>query len=353
MESREMVAMTNSWEPRVRGMHTIDDVRKLHVAGPTVLTIGNFDGIHRGHQALLRRMVSLAQALSQAGDATAQTAILTFDPHPLSVLRPDQPHFLLTTPAERLELAAACGIDLGIVQPFSLETAQLSPRDFMELLVRHLGLAVLVVGPDFALGRNRTGDIDALRALGAAMGFSVEVIEPVETGQHPVRSSRVRELLRTGSVDDAATVLGRAYRVAGPVVLGDQRGRQVGIPTANVHVPANKLLPADGVYATRTLITTFDRVYRFNSATNVGVRPTVDGVHRRVETHILDFPPPGQVDNLYGRTIAVDFLFRLRGEKRFANVGELVDQIHADIAQARILLASPLTRSSGELPADE
>lgn len=274
-------------------MHTIDDVRKLHAAGPTVLTIGNFDGIHRGHQALLRRMVSLAQALSQAGDVTAQTAMLTFDPHPLSVLRPDQPHFLLTTPAERLELAAACGIDLGIVQPFNLETAQLSPRAFMELMVRHLGLAVLVVGPDFALGRNRSGDIAALRDLGAEMGFSVEVLEPVETGQHPVRSSRVRELLRTGSVDDAATVLGRAYRVAGPVVLGDQRGRQVGIPTANVHVPANKLLPADGVYATRTIITTFDRVYRFNSATNVGVRPTVDGVHRRVETHILDFPPPG------------------------------------------------------------
>jgi len=333
-------------------MRTADSVRTLHIAGPTVLTIGNFDGIHRGHQFLLRRMVSLAQALTQAGHLTAQTALLTFDPHPLSVLRPDQSHLLLTTPAERLELAAACGIDLGIVQPFNLEAAQMSPRDFMALMVRHLGLATLVVGPDFALGRNRSGNIDTLRMLSAEMGFDIEVIDPVEAGHHPARSSHVRELLRMGSVDAAAKILGRAYRVSGPVVLGDQRGRQVGIPTANVQVPANKLLPADGVYATRTTITTYDRIYQLNSATNVGVRPTVDGVHRRVETHILDFPPPGQVDNLYGRTIAVDFLFRLRGERRFANIGELVEQIHADIAQARTLLASPLTNSSGEL-ADE
>jgi len=348
-----MAAITSSQEPAVRGMHTVDDVRKLHLAGPTVLTIGNFDGIHRGHQSLLRHMVSLARGLVQAGHATARTALLTFDPHPLSVLRPDQPHFLLTTPTERLELAAACGIELGIVQPFNLEAAQLAPRDFMEWMVRHLGLAVLVVGPDFALGRNRSGDIDTLRALSTEMGFGIEVIAPVEGGHHPVRSSHVRELLRMGSVDAAATILGRSYRVAGPVILGDQRGRQVGIPTANVHVPANKLLPADGVYATRTTITTYDRVYRLPSATNVGVRPTVDGVHRRVETHILDFPPPGQVDNLYGRTIAVDFLFRLRGEKRFANIDELVKQIHADIAQARILLTSPLTRSSSELTGEE
>ena len=330
-------------------MHTIDDVRKLHAAGPTVLTIGNFDGIHRGHQALLRRMVSLAQALSQAGDATAQTAMLTFDPHPLSVLRPDQPHFLLTTPAERLELAAACGIDLGIVQPFNLETAQLSPRAFMELMVRHLGLAVLVVGPDFALGRNRSGDIAALRELGAEMGFSVEVIEPVETGQHPVRSSRVRELLRTGSVDDAATVLGRAYRVAGPVVLGDQRGRQVGIPTANVHVPANKLLPADGVYATRSKLRLDSTIYHFDSVTNLGVRPTVDGLHRRLEVHLFDFPPPAahtafhdhiRDGDIYGRELTVEFIARLRGEMRFDGLDALVAQIRQDMVDAREILAT-------------
>lgn len=320
-------------------MRTFDDIRKAQITGPTLLTIGNFDGIHRGHQALLRHMHQLAEGVAGVSGA-AQTAILTFDPHPVQVLRPDAPHYLLTTAMERLELAAALGITHGIVHPFTLETAQLTPQAFVALLKKHVGLARLVVGPDFALGRNRSGDLTTLRALGSELDFTVEVIDPIALGDAPVRSSNIRELLRAGKVEEAAALLGRPYRVSGVVEHGDQRGRSVGIPTANIHTPPDKLLPADGVYATRTLVAGFDRVHIFHGATNVGVRPTVDGLHRRVETHLLDFPPPGQVDDLYGRALAVDFLTRLRGEKRFSNIAELVEQIHADIAQARSLFAT-------------
>lgn len=320
-------------------MRTFDDIRKARLAGTTVLTIGNFDGIHRGHQALLMHMQQTARRLSAAQGQAANTAILTFDPHPVRVLRPDLPYFLLTTPMERLELAAALGITHGIIHPFTLETAQITPHAFMGLLTQHLGLAVLVVGPDFALGRNRSGDLPMLRELGQALDFRVEVIEPIALGEETVRSSRIRTLLSEGDVGGVATLLGRPYRVSGVVEHGDQRGRQVGIPTANLRTSPEKLLPADGVYVTRTLISSFDRVDAFVSATNIGIRPTVDGLHRRVEAHILDFPPPEQVDDLYGRVLAVDFLARLRGEMRFSSINELVDQIHIDIAQARALLA--------------
>lgn len=323
----------------MRGMRTFDTIHKARLAGPTVLTIGNFDGIHRGHQALLMLMQQIAQRLSTATRQPVNTAVLTFDPHPVRVLRPDVPHFLLTTPMERLELAAAHGVTHGVIHPFTLETAQISPRNFMEMLVEHLGLAVLVVGPDFALGRNRSGDLPTLRMLGEELNFRIEVIEPIALGEEIVRSSRIRALLREGGVDDVAEALGRSYRVSGFVEHGDQRGRQVGIPTANLRMSPEKMLPLDGVYVTRTWIASFDQIKPFYSVTNVGVRPTVDGLHRRVETHILDFPPPGQVDDLYGRLLAVDFLVRLRGEMRFSSVGELVNQIHTDIAQARVLIA--------------
>jgi riboflavin kinase / FMN adenylyltransferase len=159
-------------------------------------------------------------------------------------------------------------------------------------------------------------------------------MEPFLLADQPVRSSRVRDLLLGGEVSEAARLLGRAYRVAGIVQAGDQRGRTVGIPTANVAPPVDKLLPADGVYATRTRVPTFDGVAAYDSVTNIGVRPTVDGTQRRVETHLLQFPPANQIDDLYGESLAVEFLQRLRGEQRFASVGDLVRQIHLDIERA-------------------
>ncbi len=325
-------------------MQIYTDIDKTSIGSATFLTIGNFDGLHRGHQALLQQLQQLAVQASPIQANPILTALVTFDPHPLAVLRPDQPLHLLTTPRERLTLAAALGIEIGVLQTFTPEIARLDARDFMRLLKNHLNMAALVVGPDFALGRNRSGDLDTLRALGQELAYTVHIVEPVTWHDKPVRSSIVRQALQQGDVAEATALLGRYYAIEGEVVQGDQRGRQIGIPTANLQVPSDKLLPTNGVYATRAYIQETDiqdptlAPIVFNSVTNLGVRPTVDGVHHRIETHILDFPAAGQSDDLYGRRLTVEFVARLRGEQRFANLTELVAQIHADIAQARQLL---------------
>jgi riboflavin kinase/FMN adenylyltransferase len=313
-------------------MLTFRDIRQAQLAEPTAITIGNFDGLHLGHQALLdeTKRVALARTMPHQ----MRTAILTFDPHPTTVFRPQEPLMLMTSTRERLLLAAEHSIDYGIAHPFSRETANLEAHEFIGLLKQHLRLAALVVGPDFALGRNRSGNITRLRALGLEYDFEVHVLEPFLLGDLPVRSSRVRDLLLAGEVAEAAHLLGRPYRVWGSVAAGDQRGRQVGIPTANVAAPADKLLPANGVYATRTIVPAYERICTYNSVTNIGIRPTVGGTERRVETHLLDFPAAGQIDDLYGETLAVEFLGRLRGEQRFASVDDLVRQIHTDIGRA-------------------
>ncbi len=314
-------------------MHTFTDLRQANLAGPTYVTLGNFDGLHLGHQALLIRARELAAASS------AQTAIVTFNPHPFAILRPGQPLLTLTTPNERLMLAAALGVDIGVVHPFTLETTQLSARAFVELLQAHLGMAGLVVGPDFALGRNRSGDIPTLRTLGGELGFTVDIVEPIERAGIPARSSTIRDLLVEGAVEGAAALLGRPYNVTGDVARGDQRGRLLGSPTANIAVAAGKLLPANGVYATLTRLCTPARAWAFASVTNVGVRPTVDGQHHRVEAHLLDFPPAELPDNLYGQILSVEFIARLRGEKRFDSLDALSAQIQHDILQARHIFA--------------
>lgn len=327
-------------------MQIYSDLSNLQLTQPTALTIGNFDGVHRGHQALLNQLQQIA---AQGG---MESAILTFDPHPLAVLRPNQPLLLLTTPLERLHLTAALGIDLGLIQTFTREVAALEPAEFMGDLVKRLNVRALVVGPDFALGRNRSGNLDVLTALGSTLGYTIHVIEPVAWDEQPVRSSAIRTLLSQGEVVEAAAMLGRPYHATGLVVHGDQRGRQIGIPTANLQIAENKLWPADGVYATRTYL--HDRPINggkpdapnlFNSVTNLGVRPTVGGTEHRFETHLLDFPEAGGSDDLYGQQVTVEFIARLRGEQRFNSFPELVAQIHADIAQARGLLPPPISLS--------
>ena len=305
-----------------------------------MLTIGNFDGLHRGHQALLLRMREVADRICSSTGRPALTALLTFEPHPLTVLRPDIPNPLLTTPRERLELSSALGIDIGIIQPFNRETAALEPRAFMALLKRHLGLASLVVGPDFALGRQRAGDIPTLQALGQELGYD-------GGGHGPCRPGRRTGPQQPRAHPAAGGRRGARSRPAGPS-LSCQRDRPPRRPAwphgrhpnRQRAPPAEKLLPADGVYATRTLVATSTAVHVFDSVTNVGRRPTVDGQDRRVETHILHFPAPGQIDDLYGEKVAVDFVAHLRGERRFGSVAELVAQIQKDIVQAQELLAS-------------
>ncbi|MDQ3248843.1 MAG: hypothetical protein M3Q45_06490, partial [Chloroflexota bacterium] len=240
------------------------NIDQTYLSGPTFLTIGNFDGLHRGHQALLQQLLGLAEADALHHGQRPATGLITFDPHPLAVLRPDQPLHLLTTPQERVELALRLGLDFGVLQSFTPATARLDARDFMQLLKRHLGMVTLVVGPDFALGRNRSGDLNTLRALGAELGYGLHMVEPVGWHGKPVRSSIVRQALHTGNVAEAADLLGRYYTATGSVEMGDQRGRQLGVPTANLRVPPTKLLPANGVYATRTRLLDFDPAPMFD-----------------------------------------------------------------------------------------
>ena len=325
-------------------MQKFVNITQAHLAGPSFVTIGNFDGLHRGHQTLLREVMNVARQAFDTGAVSTlpQSGLITFDPHPFAVLRPELPHFLLTTPDERLDLAAEIGIDFGIVQSFTQEIAALEARDFILLLKEHLGLAGLVVGPDFALGRGRKGDLETLRALGEELGYTLHVIDPVLWTTRTVRSSSIRQALNEGDAATAAHLLGRFYQVQGTVVHGDQRGRLIGVPTANLQTPPDKLLPANGVYATRVLVPykkENDEIeqQKFNSVTNLGVRPTVEGVQRRLETHLLDFPPSDHTGDLYGQPLTLQFVARLRDEQRFSSIDALVAQIHLDIEQARQL----------------
>jgi riboflavin kinase/FMN adenylyltransferase len=311
------------------------DIDQAQIPGPTFVTVGNFDGLHRGHQALLQKLRTLAADAADAFATPVQTGLITFDPHPLQVLQPAIPLALLTTPQERLDLAASFGLDFGVIQTFTPAFAQLDAAAFMRRLKQHLNLAGLVVGPDFALGHARSGDLAQLRRLGELVDYQLHVVNLIDWQARPVRSSAIRQALQAGAVVDAAALLGRFYTVTGQVVRGDQRGRQLGIPTANVQIPPLKALPAQGVYATRTRFLADGLPQHYDSVTNLGVRPTVDGVQQRLETHLLDFPRPGYSDDLYGMTVTVEFRARLRGEIRFPSVEALVTQIRQDIGAAR------------------
>lgn len=299
------------------------------LAQPSTITIGNFDGVHLGHLALVSAMLAAAR---QAG---RQAGLLTFDPHPTTVLRPNAQTPYLTTVPERLKVIETVGLDYAVVYPFSRETAQMPARHFVESLWRTLNLAALWVGPDFALGRNRDGDVNALRAMGEDLGFEVCVIDPQTVGDAEVRSGRIRQHLLAGEVAEAERKLGRPYRITGQVERGAQRGRSIGFPTANLAVPEGRLLPANGVYATwvEILEDGEESSDRLPSVTNIGVRPSFDNGQRTVETHMLDFQ-----GNLYGRNVALTFVRRLRAEMRFASVDALRAQIERDVSAARAIL---------------
>jgi len=296
---------------------------------PSNLAIGNFDGVHRGHQALLSAMIDDARQHGRQG------GLLTFDPHPSAVLRPDRVHSYLTTMAERLEALAELPLEFAVVYPFSLETARTPARGFIAQVQQALKLAALWVGPDFALGRNREGDVSALRGMGEELGFSVHVIEPQVLDGEELRSGRIRGYLLDGDVQGAAQQLGRPYQVTGQVVAGAQRGRGIGFPTANLAVPEGRMLPANGVYATWARLDDdpLMRNRRLASVTNIGVRPSFDNGQRTVEAHLLDFD-----GDLYGRPLTLLFAARLRPEQRFPSVDALIAQIGRDAAAARQLL---------------
>lgn len=293
-------------------------------ARPAVLTMGKFDGLHLGHQRLIGTAVERARELGMA------CAVLTWEPHPSAVLRPDQPLQLLTSLEEKAELIAALGPDLLIVAPFTRETMATSAEAYMAQICAALPVRELWVGEGFAMGRGRAGDVPSLMAIGRGLGFAVGALSTINADGDTVSASRVRDRLRAGDVEGAVALLGRPFGLRGPVVEGDKRGRQIGFPTANLAIGADHVLPADGVYACRVDL----GGERLPAVTNVGVRPTFDGLRRTVEAHLLDWS-----GDLYGRSIRVEFLHRLRGEQKFSGIEALVAQIRQDADAARALLA--------------
>jgi riboflavin kinase/FMN adenylyltransferase len=296
--------------------------------GPIAVSLGNFDGVHRGHALLAERTVSEARALG------GPAVVLTFDPHPARVLHPERAPATLVTVEQKAELLAALGIDRLAVLPFTRETAALGPEEFArDVLAGCLGATEVVVGANFRFGRGRGGDTAALTALGGALGFRVASVEPVLHEGAPISSTRVRAALAAGDVEEAARMLGRPFFVDGTVVEGDRRGRTIGFPTANLD-PRNETLPAAGVYA--CLLSVGGEPAR-PAVANQGSRPTFGGGAPRLEVHVLDFDR-----DLYGATVRVAFVSRLRDERRFASPQELVAQIEDDVARARQALGDAL-----------
>jgi riboflavin kinase/FMN adenylyltransferase len=301
----------------------ITDIYSANLPRPSVLTIGSFDGVHRGHQHLINCVIARAK------ERDAASVVVTLHPHPKLVLRPDSPLLLLSTLEERLSLATQLGLDYVVVFPFTLEHSRIRARDFVKLLVDHLHMIELQCGPNFALGYKREGNIPFLQETGREFGFVVTVVEPREYQEGIISSTRVRELVAGGDVTTAANLLGRFPALRGVVVHGDHRGRLLGYPTANLHVPDRKLIPANGIYAVRVRL----EGEWFNGAANIGVRPQFGGGPRLVEVHILDFDR-----DIYGQELEVHFVERLRDEMKFENVQALVEQMGRDVAKARSLL---------------
>jgi riboflavin kinase/FMN adenylyltransferase len=294
-----------------------------------VLTVGNFDGLHLGHRALLDAVLARSSALGR------RSALYTFDPHPRRVLFPEQLQPRLMSSEQLRSALEASGIDVLVRERFTHAFAALAPEEFLrDVIAQRIAPAEVFVGRDFHFGKGRAGSGDWLRASAPALGIRVEIIEQVRVGERDVSSTRVREALLRGDVAEAALCLGRVYTILGRVVEGDRRGRTLGFPTANL-APESELVPGNGVYATSVRIFEGDRpgAASYPAVTNIGTRPTFEPGRVLVETHLLDFAA-----DLYGRRIAVAFHERIRAERRFQGPEELARQIALDAALARRVL---------------
>ena len=295
--------------------------------GRAVLTLGNFDGAHLGHQAIIRG------AVAKAGEAGAQCVALTFEPHPVAVLAPDRAPPMIQTLHDRLASLRDLGVDVTVLQRFTLDFAALDPEAFVrDFLLRNVDVVHVVVGYNVNFGRARAGSAETLRGLGARLGFGVDVVGPVSSPGDgtQVSSTRLRELLQAGDMVGARRLLGRPHAIRGRVVVGERRGRTLGFPTANLHVRRGLLLPPDGVYA---VVGEVDgRAHE--GVLNIGVRPTFGGRRRTIEVHLLDF-----AGDVYGRWFVVKVIERLRGEASFSGPEALRAAIAADVARARRILA--------------
>jgi len=299
--------------------------------GPSVVTLGNFDGVHKGHRAVLSTVVE------QAAARGARSVAVTFDPHPLALLHPERALQMITSTDQRLDLLAAAGLDAVLVMEFTRELAGWTPERFVvDVFVKALGASLVVVGEDTRFGVRNSGDVGTLRRLGAEDGFEVLTLADVGNGGR-WSSSCVRELVTTGDVRGVAQVLGRAHRMAGEVVHGDHRGRELGYPTANLSQGATGLIPADGVYAgflIRPTLSDDDPDHRLPAAISIGTNPTFGGTRRRVEAYVLD-----RTDlDLYGEVVVVEFIERLRSTEKFDSVEALLVQMADDVERCRVVL---------------
>lgn len=286
----------------------------------TAVALGTFDGVHVGHQRILRQAVALAQ------ENGATSVVFTFSNHPLSVIAPERCPPLIVNPAYKAELIAALGADVLLSIPFTSDFLRLGPQEFIKLLVESLRPAFVVVGDNYSFGRGGAGNPELLRQAGREYGYAVVIPPSAMVGGQLVSSTLIRQHILAGRVEEAAGLLGRPFRVSGVVAAGDGRGRLLGFPTANLEATEGQVIPADGVYAT---VVHIDGT-RYPGVANIGANPTFACQSRRIEVHILSFD-----GDLYGRTILADFVARLRGEVTFSGADGLKAQIARDVAAAR------------------
>ncbi|MET3809774.1 bifunctional riboflavin kinase/FAD synthetase [Arthrobacter sp. UYEF3] len=326
-------------------VHIWNDLSEVPAGfGPSVVTFGNFDGVHRGHQQVLSQLIRTAR-LNQA-----RAVAITFDPHPAQVHRPESAPELIMGLEDKLVALGELGLDAVLVMKYSLELASLTPEEFVSaVLVDALKASHVVIGHDARFGRGNSGDLETMKELGAKLGFAVQVISEFGSEGYPLHedhdggpgdrrcsSSWVREALRQGDVATAAAVLGRPHRMRGEVVHGAARGRDLGFPTANLSAAASGYIPADGIYAGWLV----DQAgTRWPAAISVGSNPTFDGVSRQVEAHVIDRPEEAVEDfDLYGQSVVVEFVARLRGMVAYRGPEALVEQMRLDVVQAHGLL---------------
>ena len=306
-------------------MRIEQELEQAHIDRESVLTIGVFDGVHRGHQRLIAKVVAEANANGAAA------GVVTFRNHPDSVLNPNfRPHYI-TSVAERTRLMEELGVDFVVPVTFDREVAGLRARKFTKLLSSNLRMRGLVVGPDFAMGYKREGNVAVLSTLGAELGFSVSVVDLLSDGGDAVHSTSIRKALVDGNVKDVAKKLGRNFSMSGTVVTGDKRGRTLGFPTANIEVGPDMVVPGNGIYATLAFVDG----ERHMAATSIGTRPTFDGKGRTIEAFLLGFD-----SNLYNRELRLEFVQRLRDELKFDSVDALLEQMELDVEQTRRLLTA-------------
>lgn len=290
------------------------------------MTVGTFDGVHRGHMEVLGRLTAVA------AERGLLSVLVTFDPHPLRIVRPEAAPPLLTTPAEKIEILAQTALDRVAFLHFTPVLAAYEPRQFVEeFLLRRLDMRHLVIGFDHGFGRGRSGDANALRAIAAELGFDIEVVGPVHSSGERISSSRIRRLLQEGNVTEAARALGRPYAMTGTVVRGQGQGRKLGFPTANLAIDhTDKLVPHEGIYAVRAALR--DRFV--DGVLHLGPRPTFAGLPPSIELHLFDFDA-----DIYGERVAIRFIDRLRDIARYESVEALVHAMEADCERARQRIA--------------